>query len=252
MEQEEELRNARDEALKSVRVKSDILTNFSHEIRTPMNGIIGCTELLKETSLDEEQRSYINIVLESANGLLILLNDLVDLSRLETGKIRICKEPFEPRHLFESVCSLFQSQAGEKALQLSCNVDADIPEILIGDEGHLRQLLVNLVQNALKFTSKGTVQLGVDVFSSSGDAVMAEFYVEDTGIGIAPDEQEKIFSNFVQGEHAKATMSGGLGLGLSICRHLVNHMDGNIFVQSEPGEGSRFYFRVPLLFQEQE
>jgi PAS domain S-box-containing protein len=246
LEREEELERTRDEAVASSKFKSEILMNFSHEIRTPMNGIIGCAELLNETGLSDEQRMYLNTVLDSANGLLTLLNDIIDLSRLESGRVQIVKQAFDPVRMVKGICCLFQGQATDQGLKLDCVVDEDIPGCIIGDEGHLRQLLVNLTHNALKFTEQGSITIGVGVYSRQDDSLMLEFFVEDTGIGIPEEEKDKIFSSFVQGNDVKKTVKGGLGLGLAICKRILDMMDGYILLDSEPGKGSRFYFRVPV------
>jgi two-component system sensor histidine kinase BarA len=242
-----ELDLARKRAIEANRVKSEFLANMSHEIRTPMNGIVGFANLLKKTPLDTSQRDYLETITKSATHLLAIINDILDFSKLESGKMVLNKQPLKLRDCVENSAALLAPQAHEKGLELVSLVYDDVPDALLGDELRIGQILNNLLSNAIKFTDDGEVVLRVMLDDESADKVRLMIIVTDTGIGISPDEQERLFAAFSQGNLASKRVFGGTGLGLSISRSLAKAMNGAISVSSKPGQGASF--RVTLEFE---
>jgi signal transduction histidine kinase/DNA-binding response OmpR family regulator len=226
------------------RAKSEFLANMSHEIRTPMNGIIGMTDLVLATPLSEYQRECMDGVRISANGLMTIINDVLDFSKIEAGKLSLNPIVFNLRETLCNAVRVFVVEAHKKGLELICGIDPDIPEMLIGDAGRLRQIVINLVGNALKFTEHGQIVLSANLEPSTGKDVIINFAVSDTGIGIPLEKQRKIFDSFAQADSSTARRYGGTGLGLTISARLVEMMEGQLKVQSEVGSGSTFYFRA--------
>jgi PAS domain S-box-containing protein len=245
--EEQELQKAKAEAEAANHSKSQFLANISHEIRTAMNCINGMTELLYTTEITPAQKEYLELVKSSADSLMNLINDILDLARIEAGKLRLEQLSFDLKALILEIFKIYQLQAEQKGLQFEAWVAPEVPDNLTGDPGRLRQVLANLLGNAIKFTEKGGVTLRIEVQKQSSLAMHILFTVSDTGIGVKPDKIDLLFKNFSQVEGNRINKSNGSGLGLAICKQLVELMNGRIWVESEAGSGSKFSFMVPFL-----
>jgi len=238
----QELEAALSTAREATQLRSRFLANMSHEIRTPMNGVLGMTDFLLATKLTSEQQEFAESIKRSADSLLALINDILDLSKIEAGKLRLDRVPFQLGTVLSEISSLFAQEARAKGLEFVSLVPSDLPKVVVGDAGRLRQVLRNLLGNALKFTDSGEIGVRAELLSDATNVVQIRFTVHDTGIGMPPDQQSRLFESFTQGDGSSTRRHGGTGLGLAISKQLVELLGGEIGVASEPGQGSRFWF----------
>jgi two-component system, sensor histidine kinase and response regulator len=249
---EQELIRARDAAQAASRAKSDFLANMSHEIRTPLNGVVSMMSLLEETSLNQEQRQYVDMALMSSESLLSIINDILDFSRIEAGRLELTERTFDLEEEMNRVMSIVSGRAREKNVEFIISYDVKAPNRVRGDNLRLRQILLNLAGNAVKFTEQGHILLEVQCPAKNDNTARFRIAVRDTGVGIPPDKQEDVFQHFTQADYSSTRKFGGAGLGLAISRHLVRMMGGELKVESREGHGSEFYFEITLILAEKQ
>lgn len=240
------LETALDRAQSAEKARSDFLATMSHEIRTPLHGIIGLSDMLDRSDLPQPQGRYAELITISANNLMEIIDEVLDMARLEDGTVKTKADPFAPANLLQDVCDLFAIKASQKQLWMGTDIDPNIPPILIGDNSHLRQVISNLVGNSIKFTQTGGVRIGARLAGIREGSAAVQFYVQDSGVGIALEDQTDVFERFKQSSSAKTTKTKGTGLGLSICRELTDMMGGTLEIQSAADEGTVFYFTLTL------
>ncbi|TAH41798.1 MAG: response regulator [Bacteroidetes bacterium] len=232
-------------AEQSEKFKQQFLANMSHEIRTPMNSVIGLTNLLMKSKMDQQQTKYLNVIKKSSENLLVIINDILDLSKIEAGKMDFEKIAFSLHDCLDTVYHTMVFKSEEKSLELKQIIDEKVPEVVIGDPVRLNQILINLAGNAIKFTEKGSVTIQIKELNRHDNISILEFSITDTGIGIAQSQLDKIFESFSQASSDTTRKFGGTGLGLTISKQLVELQNGSIYVQSQPGQGTTFSFKIP-------
>jgi signal transduction histidine kinase/ActR/RegA family two-component response regulator len=241
-QQEEQLKKVKTIAEQATKAKSAFLANMSHEIRSPMNAILGMSEVLGESNLDHSQKRYVQIINNAGEGLLALINDILDLSKIEAGQLKLEAIQFDPCEIAESSVAIFKAKALDQGIVITSSFDKSMPNLVVGDPQRLSQILLNLLSNAVKFTERGKITLVVAKISGK----MLHFSVSDTGIGISSEQQKKIFKPYIQADKSTTHRFGGTGLGLSICQNLVEKMNGKIWVESKLNQGSTFHLEIPL------
>ncbi len=247
----EQYKNAQEEAEKANAAKSDFLAVISHEIRTPLNGMLVMTELLAKADIPLQQKKHANIVLNSGKTLLTIINDILDLSKIESGKLHLEEIAYSPKDIIHNTITLYTEKAKEVCVELTGNIADDVPSRVLGDPVRVNQILNNLVNNALKFTPSGFVRINARMISNGKQIPILHFTVQDSGIGIPTNKQQLIFEAFTQADQSTTREYGGTGLGLSICQRLINAMNGKIGLTSKEGQGSRFWFAIPAKIAEQ-